>query len=58
MPTSRSPARRPSCRPTASGFFLTFTINEGERYRVGKITINSQLRNLNGDDLRADLEIE
>ncbi len=43
--------------PDRSGFFLTFTISEGERYRVGKITINSQLRNLNGDDLRGDLEI-
>ena len=32
--------------PDRSGFFLTFTISEGERYRVGKITINSQLRNL------------
>ena len=41
--------------PDRSGFFLTFTISEGERYRVGKITINSQLRNLNGDDLRGDL---
>ena len=41
--------------PDRSGFFLTFTISEGERYRVGKITINSQLRNLTGDDLRRDL---
>ncbi len=44
--------------PDRSGFFLTFTISEGERYRVGKITINSQLRNLNGDDLRGDLQID
>ena len=28
-------------RPTAQAFFLTFTISEGERYRVGKVTINS-----------------
>ena len=27
-----------------SGFFLTFTISEGERYRVGKITIDSHLQ--------------
>ena len=44
--------------PDRSGFFLTFTISEGERYRVGKITINSQLRNLNGDDLRGELQID
>ena len=44
--------------PDRSGFFLTFNIHEGERYRVGKITINSQLRNLNGDDLRGALEID
>ncbi len=44
--------------PDRSGFFLTFNISEGDRYRVGKIAINSQLRNLNGDDLRGDLEID
>jgi outer membrane protein insertion porin family len=41
-----------------SGFFLTFNINEGERYRVGKISITSQLRNLNGDDLRGELQVD
>jgi outer membrane protein insertion porin family len=44
--------------PDRKSFFLTFTISEGERYRVGKIAINSQLRNLNGDDLRGNLQIE
>ena len=44
--------------PDRQAFFLTFTISEGERYRVGKITINSQIRNLNGDDLRDALQIE
>jgi outer membrane protein insertion porin family len=44
--------------PDRSGFFLTFNISEGDRYRVGKITINSQLRNLNGDSLRHDLELD
>lgn len=44
--------------PDRSGFFLTFTINEGERYRVGKVTINSQLRNLNAEDLRRDLQFD
>ena len=51
-------AAKSELAPDRSGFFLTFNISEGERYRVGKITINSQLRNLTGDDLRGDLEIE
>ena len=57
MSISRCGPRSPSWRPIDPGFFLTFNISEGERYRVGKITINSQLRNLTGDDLRRDLEI-
>jgi outer membrane protein insertion porin family len=44
--------------PDRSGFFLTFTISEGDRFKVGKITINSQLRNLNGDALRGNLQID
>ena len=44
--------------PDRKSFFLTFTISEGERYRVGKITITSQLRNLNGDELRGDLQFD
>jgi outer membrane protein insertion porin family len=48
---------RSELSPDRKAFFLTFTISEGERYRVGKITINSQLRNLNGDDLRPDLQV-
>lgn len=44
--------------PDRSGFFLTFTLHEGERYRVDKIEIHSQLKNLNGDELRGDLQLE
>jgi outer membrane protein insertion porin family len=44
--------------PDRSGFFLTYTLDEGERYRVDKITISSQLRNLNGDELRGDLQLD
>ncbi len=44
--------------PDRSGFFLTFTISEGDRYRVGKITINSHLRHLQGDELRPELQID
>jgi outer membrane protein insertion porin family len=34
------------------GFFITFTIEEGERYRFGAIEIESALPSLNIDDLR------
>ncbi|HET7881068.1 MAG TPA: outer membrane protein assembly factor BamA [Acetobacteraceae bacterium] len=44
--------------PDRSGFFLTFNISEGDRYRVSKIVINSTLRNLDGDSLRGDLEVD
>ena len=37
--------------PDRSAFFLTFTLNEGERYDVGKVAVDSKLRNLAGDDL-------
>ncbi len=43
--------------PERNSFFLTFTIHEGERYRVGKVTVNSTLRNLNGDSVLPDIEI-
>ena len=43
--------------PDRKAFFLTFTLSEGDRYRIGKITINSQLRNLNGEDLRGDIAV-
>ncbi|HEX3576889.1 MAG TPA: outer membrane protein assembly factor BamA [Rhodopila sp.] len=43
--------------PDRKGFFLSFTINEGARYKVGKIEINSQLRNLTGTDLRPNLQL-
>ncbi len=43
--------------PDRKGFFLSFTVNEGERYKVGKISVNSQLRNLSGTDLRPALQL-
>ena len=44
--------------PDRRAFFVTFTVKEGERYRVGKVTIDSKLRNLNGDDLRPLVPID
>ena len=43
--------------PDRKAFFVTFTLNEGERYSVGQVGIDSKLRNLNGDDLKPLLEI-
>ena len=37
--------------PDRKSFFMTYTLREGERYRFGKITVNSQLRKISGDDL-------
>lgn len=44
--------------PDRKSFFLTFTIHEGPRYRVGKITISSHLDHLAGKGLRKDLQLE
>jgi outer membrane protein insertion porin family len=44
--------------PDRKGFFLSFTVNEGARYRVGKVTITSQLRNLPADSLRPTLQLD
>ncbi len=44
--------------PDRSAFFLTFTLNEGERYKVGKVTVNSQLPKLKGDELLPDVQLE
>ena len=38
--------------PDREGFFITFTIEEGERYRFGKIDVVAALRDLSVDQLR------
>lgn len=38
--------------PGGRGFFITFTIDEGQRYRFGAIDVESALPSLNIDDLR------
>jgi outer membrane protein insertion porin family len=43
--------------PDREGFFITFTLDEGERYRFGRIEVNSQLRNLNLDDVRGRIQV-
>jgi outer membrane protein insertion porin family len=41
--------------PDRRAFFVTFTITEGARYSVGTVSVDSKLRNLNGEDLRPQL---
>ena len=38
-----------------TGFFITFTVDEGKRYKFGKIEIDSQLRDLSIEELFADV---
>jgi outer membrane protein insertion porin family len=38
--------------PDRDGFFITFTVEEGERYKFGKIGVETELRDLNPDLLR------
>nr|WP_256476539.1 outer membrane protein assembly factor BamA [Siccirubricoccus soli] len=44
--------------PDRSGFFITFTIDEGVRYRVGSVEVSSNIRNLDAAPLRRLLEVE
>ena len=43
--------------PDRKGFFLSFTVSEGLRYKIGTVTVNSQLRNLSGTDLQPVLQM-
>jgi outer membrane protein insertion porin family len=36
-------------------FFITFTVDEGERYKFGKIDLNTTLRNLDPEELRSQI---
>lgn len=44
--------------PDRSAFFLTFTVSEGERYKVGKVTLNSTLKHLDSAALQPVLDIQ
>lgn len=43
--------------PDRQGFLITFNIEEGVRYKVGKIDITTALKDLNSDQLRQHLNI-
>jgi len=38
--------------PARDGFYVTFTIEEGERYRFGKIDLVNELKDVKGDELK------
>lgn len=40
-----------------SYFFLTFTVDEGERYKIGQVKIKSDLRNFDENVLKQDISI-
>ena len=44
--------------PNREGFFITFTIEEGERYRFGKIDVAAKLRDLSSDQLKGDIKVK
>jgi outer membrane protein insertion porin family len=43
--------------PDRSSFFLTYTLSEGERYRVASVTIKSTLPHVSDESLRGDLQL-
>jgi outer membrane protein insertion porin family len=44
--------------PNRGGFFITFTIEEGERYRFGKIDVTAKLRDLSSDQLKGLIKVK
>ncbi len=44
--------------PDREGFIITFTLDEGERYRFGAVDIQTSLRNLDPEGLREELTTE
>ncbi|MBO0711168.1 MAG: outer membrane protein assembly factor BamA [Acetobacteraceae bacterium] len=43
--------------PAAGGFVITFTIDEGEQYRVGRVDVQSTISNLNPGLVRPQLRL-
>jgi len=44
--------------PNREGFFITFTIEEGERYRCGKFDVAAKSRDLSSDQLKSHVKIK
>jgi outer membrane protein insertion porin family len=43
--------------PDRKGFFVTYTIREGERYKIGTITYTSQIKGITPEQLRAVVDL-
>jgi len=44
--------------PDQKDFFVTFGVNEGDRYKIGKISVDARLRDLDAKDIERVVEIE
>ena len=44
--------------PNREGFFITYTVEEGERYKFGKSIINANIKDLKADELQPLVESE
>lgn len=44
--------------PDRKQFFITFTVEEGQRYKFGEVAINANLRDLKAEDLASKLKIQ
>lgn len=42
--------------PEQQDFFMTYTIDEGKRYKIGKVDVKSGIRNLNAKTLNDDIK--
>lgn len=39
-------------------FFITFTVEEGQRYKFGEVTVNAKLRDLDVEDIKTELKMQ
>ena len=44
--------------PDRRAFFVTFVLNEGERYKVGSVKVDSKLRNITAEQLKPLISID
>ena len=44
--------------PDRKDFFITFTVDEGDRYKFGKIDVEAHLRDLKAESIQSSIEIE
>lgn len=44
--------------PDRKAFFVTFVVKEGERYKIGKVDVQTRLRNLTPEEVRPAIKFE